>query len=107
MIWVLAFLWTLALELPIYTAVLRHRRVVAITFAVNAITHPLLWFVFPRFDPYWQYVLAGETCVIAAEALLVALAIQHAGRAIAASLLANVFSTLVGIAILKLIVAAA
>lgn len=103
MIWLLAFLWTLALELPIYMAILGKRgRSIALAFAVNAVTHPLLWFAFPRFDPYWHYVLAGELCVVATEALLIALVIGRVRRAIVASIVANSVSTVLGTLILRL-----
>lgn len=106
LLWFAAFAWTIALEQPIYTLALRRyvRRwwtPCAIALAVNAITHPLLWFAFPRFEPYWQYVLAGELCVIAVEAAIAWLVIRRVGPAIAASVVANAMSTLVGLALLS------
>jgi hypothetical protein len=106
LLWFAAFAWTIALEQPIYTLALRRhvRRwwtPCAIALAVNAITHPLLWFAFPRFAPYWQYVVAGELCVIAVEAVIVALVIRRGAPAIAASVAANTVSTLVGLALLS------
>lgn len=108
MIWFAAFAWTLALELPIYTLLLHRdvrswQRLCALVLAVNAVSHPLLWFAFPKLSPYWCYVVAGELWVIAIEALLLAIAIRHR-RAIVASLAANAVSTLIGLAILRAIV---
>jgi len=98
MTWLLAFLWTLALELPVYTVVLDLRRwwaPVALTLAVNAISHPLLWFAFPHFAPFALYVLAGEAAVIALEAALLALVVPPR-RALVASIAANVTSAVIG-----------
>jgi hypothetical protein len=104
--WLVAFAWTLALELPVYTLVLGHRmrswqRLCAAVFAVNAVTHPLLWFAFPRFEPFWLYALAGETCVVVAEAAMLALAIPLRA-AIVASVLANATSLLLGLLVMRL-----
>ena len=104
MTWLAAFVWTLALEQPIYTLWLHdHVRpwwlpcVLAV--AANAATHPTLWFVWPRFDPYWCYVLVGETCVVVVETAIVVAVIgrRQLGRAFAASLSANTLSTAIGL----------
>ena len=106
-LWITAFAWTLALEQPIYTLWLRNHvrhwwTPCAITLVANAASHPAYWFVFPRFDPYWQYVLAGEACVVLVETVVVAVALgrRRLGRAFATSLTANLVSTLVGLAIM-------
>ncbi len=93
--WLTAFVWTLAIELPIYARMIELRgrwSVVVLVVAINAITHPLLWFVFPRIEPRWLFLLAGETSVIAIEALAIAVVIRRPGRALAASLAANLAS---------------
>jgi hypothetical protein len=108
MLWFAAFAWTLAIELPVYTIVLhRHagswQRLCGSVLAVNAISHPVLWFAFPELSPYWLYVLAGETCVIAIEALILAAVIRNVRVAVVASVLANVVSTLIGLGLLQLL----
>lgn len=108
--WLVAFAWTLALELPVYTLLLeRHvsgwRTLCALVVAVNAITHPLLWFVFPRLSPYAWYLLAGEACVTVAEAALVLAVMRprRPGRALAASLAANAVSTVLGLGLMRIL----
>jgi RsiW-degrading membrane proteinase PrsW (M82 family) len=48
--WALAFLLTQAVEIPIYLRAQRGERLsraLAIAFGASAITHPVVWFVFP------------------------------------------------------------
>jgi hypothetical protein len=99
--WLTAFAWTLAIELPIYTLIIgrflpRWWSVVGLVFAINAVTHPLLWFAFPRLAPRWLYLATGEAAVIAIETLLVAVAIRHPGRAFVAAAAANATSWALG-----------
>lgn len=107
--WLLAFLWTLALELPVYALWLAPRlRSAAATcglvLAINAITHPLLWFVMPRPASYAAYLAIGESGVVVLEAALIAGVLRRHPRpvwiAIGASLSANALSTAVGMLIL-------
>ncbi len=77
MLWLLAFVWTNALELPVYTLLLQRRfdawwSVVALTIGVNTLTHPAVWFLFPRFEPFWQYAIVAELSVIAVETIAIA-----------------------------------
>lgn len=99
--WLTAFVWTLAIELPIYTLAIgrclpRWWSVVALVVAINAVTHPMLWFVFPRLEPTWWYLVAGELTVTAIEIALVAIATRRPARALAAACLANLASLAAG-----------
>ncbi|MCE9572298.1 MAG: hypothetical protein K8W52_04015 [Deltaproteobacteria bacterium] len=109
--WLLAFVWTLALELPIYTRWLRGSMrsgwaLCGLVFAVNAVSHPLLWFVMPRLTPYPLYLAVGETSVVIVEALIIAAALRGrpgaARLAFLSSLTANAFSTAVGLIVMPL-----
>lgn len=113
MLWLFAFVWTLAIELPIYTLLLARCfqarwAVVILTFAVNLATHPALWFVWPH---AWPHAIAiGEGLVIVVEATLIALVLARRGprsgavpRAIAAALIANAVSYLAGLVLLPLV----
>lgn len=108
--WLLAFVWTLALELPIYTRWLRPRlsgrALVGLVFAINAVSHPLLWFAMPRFTPYTTYLAVGESGVVLIEATLIAIALHRQPGSLRtgflASLSANAFSTAVGLLLMPL-----
>jgi hypothetical protein len=117
-LWLLAFVWTNALELPIYTLVLQRRfrrwwSVVALTLALNAVTHPALWFVAPQFQPFWLYALVAEAAVITVEAAMVAAVLAAVDRragvrrpvigiAAGAAAAANIVSAVVGGVIVSL-----
>ena len=68
--WSRAFVLTLLIEGPIvvcgFQSVSLSRRF-AIFLLANVLTHPALWFVFPRFEPYALWLLVAETCVIVVE----------------------------------------
>jgi hypothetical protein len=81
--WLGAFLFTQAVEVPIWAQALRwDRRLapgrepwsmwinVAIGFGASAITHPFVWFWFPRHAPgtYWVMVLQAEAFAVLVEA---------------------------------------
>jgi hypothetical protein len=102
--WVLAFLVTQLVELPLYLLAQRrssrpvHERV-AIAFAASAITHPVAWFVGPvlagpsvSFSTFFAVVEASV--VVAEGAWLAAFAIP---RALGWSLLANAASAGLGL----------
>ena len=100
LLWLFAFVWTLAIELPIYVVMLgrhvkRWQSIVVLAFAVNAFTHPLLWFVYPRFTPRWLYISIGELAVFAIEAAIL-YAIVRRRSAIAAAFVANAASYALG-----------
>ena len=105
--WLLAFAWTLALELPVYTWLLSSRarswqQLCGLVLLVNAITHPLLWFGFPRLTPYWLYLVTGEGCVLMVEAAILAIAFRDVRRAAIASLAANLTSTVIGLVVMRI-----
>jgi hypothetical protein len=112
MTWPAAFAWTVAIELPLYALLVgrRFRRwwtVCLLALGLNVATHPALWFVMPRFEPYWLWVLVAEACVVAVETLLLALALRRAraptplALAFVAALVANAASTAAGLWLLK------
>lgn len=104
--WIRSFAFTLAAEAPVY--VLASRRVVPAWraclagMACSAITHPLLWFVWPRvIRDYATYIATGELLVAVIESLVFFLLCRpiRFSRAVAASFLANAFSYGLGLAL--------
>ena len=64
--WLWGFLFTQIVEIPIYAWPLRGR--VGVAFTASAITHPIVWFVFPRLiQPYVPMVLAAELFAVVVE----------------------------------------
>jgi hypothetical protein len=109
--WLGAFAFTQAVEVPIWTHALRKHRTVAsgqrpwsvlvaaaIAFGATAITHPIVWFVFPRyaFGSYWLMIAEAEAFAVLAEASYVSL--FGLERPLAWSLLANMASAGLGFA---------
>ena len=95
--WALAFLVTQLIEVPIYMKA-QHRFGVA--FGASAITHPIVWFVFPYLmhgSSYVVTVLCAEAFAIIAEAAW----LQRHGvrRPLAWSLVANLTSVTIGFGI--------
>jgi hypothetical protein len=110
-LWAWAFAWTLAFELPIYALILRRWvrggwPMSAVLIGVNVATHPALWYLAPRFSPYWLWVLTMETGVVLVEALLLTLYLGRQDvplpwlRALLAAFVANALSTLLGFLVL-------
>jgi hypothetical protein len=109
-----AFLVTLAVEVPIYAAVLTAvlgvgwRRAVGIGCAVNLVTHPLAWWFLRRLTgaAYPYFLVAVEAAVCLVEWLLLAAWTRGAPRPrrmailAALSLTANAASTLTGLVLL-------
>ncbi|HEU0029719.1 MAG TPA: hypothetical protein VFQ53_03730 [Kofleriaceae bacterium] len=107
LLWLYAFAWTLALELPVYVVVLRRSFTAwwppcALALAVNLVTHPLLWFAFPQLSPWPLHLVVSEACVIAVEAAIVAVFVPWR-RAVVAAVLANVISTLIGLVLIEIV----
>lgn len=109
--WFWAFAWTLAIELPIYAAILRRwtgagPALLAIAIGVNVATHPALWFLMPRFTPYMLWLIVAESLVVLVEAGLVALWLHRRGvggagwRGLLVAATANTVSTVVGLLLL-------
>jgi hypothetical protein len=76
--WLVAFLFTQIVEVPIWVFVLRKygrtRRSLAasmaIAFGASAITHPFVWFGFPRlFADYTMMVVFAESFAVIVEAI--------------------------------------
>lgn len=83
--WVRAFAFTELVEVPLYVTALSMLRIeraqkllpwqrVAVAFLCSLLTHPVVWFAFPRLiDSYEHYVamvIAAETFAVTAEALV-------------------------------------
>jgi hypothetical protein len=84
--WLGAFVFTQAVEIPIWAQALRwDRRLpsgyegqkpwpmwinVVVAFGASAITHPFVWFAFPRHAPgsYWVMVIQAEAFAVLVEA---------------------------------------
>jgi hypothetical protein len=92
--WLAAFVFTQIVEIPIYRRALDGRFWVA--FGASAITHPVVWFLFPLLPlPYLAYTAAAEVFAVVVEALyLRAFGLKNA---LAWSLLANGASLSLGL----------
>jgi hypothetical protein len=104
-LWRSVFLLALALELPIVTWLSpRERRARALVASIvgNAITHPLLWFVWPRVMPYTAAVIVGELVAFSLEGALLTIALKSK-RGFAISLVANAYSWAVGELVMRVI----
>lgn len=89
--WLVAFAITQAVEVPIYGLGPLRRRWAA-AFGASLITHPIVWFVFPRFfpGPYEVMLACAELFAVAIEAAwLASLGVQ---RPIEWSFIANAAS---------------
>lgn len=103
--WLVAFLLTLTVEVPIASFLLRRaepdrlRLVIVVVFA-NLATHPIVWYVItqPFLIGTWEYVLVAEAWAVAAEAVFYAVVFRGvtASRALAVAVVANAASFLVG-----------
>lgn len=74
--WARAFAVTLGVEVPLYFWLLckagfRAHLALGAALAANAISHPLLWFALPRFEPYWAFAVAGEAMVLIVESVVI------------------------------------
>ena len=107
MTWPAAFAVTLLVEVPVYLAALtlvagiRARTALGLAVAVNAVSHPLLWFVVvPALGAGLSAVLAAEALVLAGEAIAL-MAVLRRDRLVlaAAALVANGLSFAVGVAL--------
>ena len=108
--WLGAFVFTQGVEVPIWAfALRRHRRLqsraepwplwacVMVGFGASAITHPFVWFAFPRYiADYLTMVLVAEAFAVGVEALYTGM--LGLRWALGWSLLANAASALLGLA---------
>lgn len=97
--WARAFALTQVIEVPIYTAIAWKKaplpRLIAAAFACTAVTHPLLWFVWPHVvTDYTAFVVSGELLIAVGESLLFFALIPRLDlpRAIGAAFVANATS---------------
>lgn len=94
--WLLAFVFTQAVEVPIY---LRAGAGGRTAFLASTWTHPVVWFGFPLLQGlglgYWGMVLAAEVFAVGIEALW--LRVNGVRRALVWSLVANAASALTGL----------
>ncbi|MBL8913712.1 MAG: hypothetical protein JNM17_23625 [Archangium sp.] len=98
--WLVAFALTQALEMPIYWRISRSWRV---AFFASAITHPIVWFVFPSLAawiPWSAVVLLAEGFAVVVEAWW--LKSNGVERALFWSLVTNAFSATCGLLLREL-----
>lgn len=109
--WLSAFLFTQAVEIPVYLIALRRSRDalapiegalprLAAAFGASLVTHPIVWFVIPTlpFGSYEGMVVGAESFAIIAEGLYFhALGAMGLRRATLWSLLANGASVTLGL----------
>lgn len=63
--WLMGFAFTQAIEVPLYLHLTGSWRV---SFGASAITHPVVWFVFPLLPlPYWVMLACAETFAVVVE----------------------------------------
>jgi hypothetical protein len=114
--WLSAFLFTQAVEVPIYVVALRRWGdrarfgalpvAVAVGFGASLLTHPIVWFEIPRmpFRSYGEMVAFAETFAVVAEGLyLYAVGAFVFRRAMLVSLLANGASASLGLVLRELV----
>ena len=95
-LWLASFALALLLELPLVALALpaasRARGVLA-SIVGNAVTHPLLWFVFPRVLPLGAAVVVGELVAVVVEGSAIKLIARISfRRAMLLSLAVNLYS---------------
>lgn len=99
-LWQSVFVLALALELPLVAAFAprgRRLRAIAASLIGNAVTHPLLWFVWPRWLPSLAALLVGEGFAIGFEALsLATIGGLERRRALAVATAVNLYSWALG-----------
>ena len=94
--WLRAFVLTQVIEIPVYVAVGWNKgsllRLIGAGAACTAVTHPMLWFVWPHvIHDYTTFVVSGEIGITIVEALIFWRAVPKlsATRACGAALVAN------------------
>lgn len=109
-LWAWAFAETVVLEVPLVVAAcwsVLGWRGVPVALGLQVATHPALWYLFPRFEPYAAWLVVAEGSVTTVEAALLAAALRGVGepwraavgRAVVVAVVANTVSTLVGLAL--------
>jgi hypothetical protein len=102
-VWLRAFVLTCLIEVPIAAWVLRGRMAVRVALALlaQALTHPALWYLAPRFEPYWAWLVVCETAIFLLEAAVYA-TLVGLRRGLWVSFVANLTSTLIGLGLARL-----
>jgi hypothetical protein len=102
LLWRWVFTLALLLELPLIALATKRTRPVLASLVGNALTHPALWFLFPRYFGYATALAVGETTAVLVEGASLA-TIGKLGwrRGMALSLAVNLYSWLVGELILR------
>ncbi|APR75547.1 Hypothetical protein A7982_00893 [Minicystis rosea] len=109
--WLSAFLFTQAVEVPIYLTALRRApadveapftgtAALAAAFSASLITHPIVWFLIPRIpaSSYVEMALRAETFAVVVEGIyLYALGAMRLRPALLTSLIANAISVSLGL----------
>lgn len=98
-LWRAVFVLALALELPIvaFAAPREHRQRATLASVLgNAVTHPALWFLWPRVLPYGAAVLVGELFAIGVEGALLSTVGKLGRRGFVVALIANLYSWAIG-----------
>ncbi|HEX7902064.1 MAG TPA: hypothetical protein VF950_30165 [Planctomycetota bacterium] len=85
MSWLEAFVWTCAIETPLYVLALRGSfrawwPPVLISLGLQLTTHPLMWLLFPKGSNYWATFFVLETGVALVEGGLLALLFRRLGE---------------------------
>jgi hypothetical protein len=102
----LALLLTLVIEVGVLASIMHvghdmdMKRIVVVGAIASCLTLPLLWYVLPLIVPRPNYPLVAEGVAVALESILYYYALRiSAGRAVALSLITNVLSFIVGLAV--------
>jgi hypothetical protein len=91
--WLVAFAFTQAVEVPLYLRVTGSWRV---AFTASALTHPVVWFIFPLLPlGYWSMVGLAELFAVLVEAAW--LRAHGVPRAVLWSFVANAASAMTGL----------
>ena len=102
--WAIAFMWTLALELPVYLALIPRAgatrlEALRLGLLLNLATHPLFSFWVLTRRPGPAAIVAAEVLIAAVEGELLARALGTRPAAWRAAVAANGFSFLAGLAL--------
>lgn len=106
-LWARAFVATCVWELVVHAWTLRGvlpaRVLVPVSIGLQLCTHPALWYVVPRFEPWWAWVTVAEIGVWLTEAALLGVVLwrrrvpRPAATGLGVTLAANLVSTGIGL----------
>lgn len=109
-LWARAYAETCVVEGLVHVALLRGtivplRRLVLVSWGLNTLTHPALWYAVPRFEPYLTWVAVAELGVWLTEAAALSVVLVRTGHpsrsavphALLVTLVANVVTTMIGL----------